>query len=459
MNSIKTLAGLSFGYIFDPEVMESAIAMRPDVIVAQGTSSDSGPSYYGTGKPHFPRENIFRGLESLILAARRLDIPFVMSLGSSGTEKSLDYVLTIVDDIVEKHQLQFKAAVISGEVSKDYLRDKLRAGVAIPSLVKTPALSRLLTSKDIDSAMSIVGQMGPEPVIEALKSGVDGVFTGRALDSGLFMALPMMNGIDKGIAAHFGMVMACGAMAAVPGGIDLLSGEIDKKGFFVIPPNPARQCTPMSLAAHTLYEQPDAGIEYLPGGLLDTTKAVYTQQGRGTRVTGSVWESHDPYTVKLEAAVSRGFRTICLAGVRDPVLLGCLDGVLEKIRASIERQIGLPAEIGYQLDFRVYGRDAVMGGWEQNRSIEGHEVGVLIDVVATTQEKANYVCSMARGDLHMNDYPGRKSTAGNVALAFSPSEVEMGETFGFHIWHLLPLDNPSEPFRTRIREFGGRRKA
>ena len=459
MQSVKTLGGLSFGYIFDPEVIEQAIALRPDIVVAQGTSSDSGPAYYGTGKPHFARENIFRGLESLIVTARKLNIPFVMSLGSAGTDRQLDYVLGIVDDIVEKNNLNFKAAVISGEVDKSYLRDKLRSGVDIPRLVKSPALSPNLTLQDIDSAVAVVGQMGPEPVIEALKSDVDGVFTGRALDSGLFMALPMINGIDKGLAAHFGMVMACGAMAAVPGGIDLLHGEIDKEGFLVLPPNPARQCTPMSLAAHTLYEQPDAGIEYLPGGILDTTQARYTQQLRGTRVTGSRWQTNDPYTVKLEAAVSRGFRTICLAGVRDPNLLACLEFVLEKIRASVEKQIGKPEEVGYQLQFRVYGRDAVMGSWERSARIDGHEVGLVIDVIAGTQEKANYVCSMARGDLHMNDYPGRKSTAGNVALAFSPSEVEMGETFGFHIWHLLPLDNPSEPFRTTVRQFNGRSKA
>jgi len=199
-------------------------------------------------------------------------------------------------------------------------------------------------------------------------------------------------------------------------------------------------------------------LEYLPGGYLDTSKAQYCEVGRGTRVTGSRWETTNPYTVKLEAVVSRGFRSTCLAGVRDPYLLACLDGVLEKIRASVARQIGSPEEVGYQLQFRVYGSNAVMGSWEPSPAIDGHEVGVLIDVVAATQEKASYVCSMARGDLHMNDYPGRKSTAGNVALAFSPSEVEMGETFGFHIWHLLPLDNPLEPFRTTVREFDGKGK-
>ena len=51
-------------------------------------------------------------------------------------------------------------------------------------------------------AERIVALIGPEPVMAALDRGVDGVITGRALDIGLFMALPMLRGIPTAVAAH-----------------------------------------------------------------------------------------------------------------------------------------------------------------------------------------------------------------------------------------------------------------
>ena len=38
---------------------------------------------------------------------------------------------------------------------------------------------------DVEESEHIVSQMGPEPIIEMLKSDVDGIITGRALDIGL----------------------------------------------------------------------------------------------------------------------------------------------------------------------------------------------------------------------------------------------------------------------------------
>jgi hypothetical protein len=42
-----------------------------------------------------------------------------------------------------------------------------------------------------------------------------------------------------------------------------------------------------------------------------------------------------------------------------------------------------------------------------------------------------------------------------VAIAFSPSDIYVGETYVFNIWHLLPLEGEeiSKIFKTRVVEF------
>ena len=63
------------------------------------------------------------------------------------------------------------------------------------------------------------------------------------------------------------------------------------------------------------------------------------------------------------------------------------------------------------------------------------------------------MCAYARGQVHFGEYPGRTSTAGNIATLFSPADVEMGPVYVWSVRHALPLDDPLEPFHRRIIEF------
>jgi len=51
-------------------------------------------------------------------------------------------------------------------------------------------------------------------------------------------------------------------------------------------------------------------------------------------------------------------------------------------------------------------------------------------------------------------YQGRKATAGNLALLYSPSDIPMGPVYSFNIHHLVRVDDPMEPFRVEMREMG-----
>ena len=74
-----------------------------------------------------------------------------------------------------------------------------------------------------------------------------------------------------------------------------------------------------------------------------------------------------------------------------------------------------------------------MGNLEPIQSTKSHEVGIIIDVVAETQEQANTLCSVARSTLLHHGYQGRISTGGNVAFPYSPSDIKVGAVYQFSI--------------------------
>ena len=96
-----------------------------------------------------------------------------------------------------------------------------------------------------------------------------------------------------------------------------------------------------------------------------------------------------------------------------------------------------------------------MGALEPKQEITSHEIGIVIDVVADTQEHANAVCAVARSTLLHYGYPGRIATAGNLAFPFSPSDMKVGPVFVFSVYGLLKGGDPSEMFPCTIEQIGG----
>ena len=78
----------------------------------------------------------------------------------------------------------------------------------------------------------------------------------------------------------------------------------------------------------------------------------------------------------------------------------------------------------------------------------GHEIGVVMEVVAVTQELANAICATARSTMLHYPYAGRKSTAGNLAFLYSPSDIPCGPVYKFSIYHLVEVEDPCELFTT-----------
>ena len=441
---------LGYGGVSD-EIWEASMQWRPDAIFQQGTSSDPGPGYLGTGTSYADRAGIKRDLHRMIVAALDRDIPLLCSLGGGGGNAGLEASLEIVDEIARETRRTFKAAVIASEVSKEFIKARLQEGRTARVLDAHPRLPEYLTSEMVDASKVIVAQMGPEPIMKALDQGVQFVFTGRACDTSLPMALGLRNGFPRGLSLQMAKVLECSGWAI------LRENEIV---FPYLDPSKDMFNSTVGIIAHgVFYERKDpTRPEYMPGGHLDITNAKWEQIEGSTKASGGVWVD-DPYTVKLEGVAMIGYRTICLAGMRDPWLISKVeDGSYlnlahESATAKIS-EAGI-AQSEYRLSYKVYGRDAVMGALEPQKKITSHELGIVADVIGRTPDISRTVCMFARLQILHLAYPGRLTTAGNVAIAFSPSDIYVGETYVFNIWHLLPLDGNEkhEIFETKIVEF------
>jgi hypothetical protein len=75
-----------------------------------------------------------------------------------------------------------------------------------------------------------------------------------------------------------------------------------------------------------------------------------------------------------------------------------------------------------------------------------HEVGILAEVLADDEETSKAVMAMARLALLHSDFPGRKCISGNLAIPFSPSDIPVGQTYEFNLWHIMEIADPLEPF-------------
>jgi len=101
---------------------------------------------------------------------------------------------------------------------------------------------------------------------------------------------------------------------------------------------------------------------------------------------------------------------------------------------------------------RVYGRDAVMGPFEPDPR-PGHEVGILWEVIASTQSLAHSVAaSLSHMALH-NPVPKWDGLISGVAFPFAPPEVDRGPVYEFSLNHLAFPTAPTSLFRTEWRSF------
>jgi hypothetical protein len=424
------------------------------VIGADLASIDPGPYALGSGDLIAGCEGLRRDIRLVLEAAAETGAPLLMgSAGTAGRSEQLDATVEVIETVAHERGLRFRMAVIRADIPREAVRAVLRAGEILPCS-PVPAL----TEQDIDEATGIVAQMGVEPFQRAIGMGAQVVVAGRSCDTSMFAAIPILRGHDRGLAMHMAKLIECASACADPGGRDTSMGVMGDGWFTVESMAPRLTCTPVSVAAHALYETADPFRLEEPGGVIDLTESRYEQiDERWVRVTGSIWRPTERYYVKLEGARLAGHRCIAMGGIRDPRMIVAAEHVAEETRAVVARTFaGTIDPADYTLQFRLYGKDAVLSAAEPDPSLAGvREIFVLIDVVGRTEAIAKTVCGVAKQNyLHLR-YPGILCTNGNIAHPFSPDVLPAGKAYAFNIHHLMPVEDPCALFPIELRDIGG----
>lgn len=451
MKEFKILTPVGIlGYGFPEADFWRGIDAGADVIVIDAGSTDPGPYLLGLGKMLVTPQALERDLRLILAGSNRQKIPVVIgSAGGAGMAMQVDATVDLIRTISRDKGYRLKIAAIYADIDPAVVRERHANGRIVPC-----DSAHEMTAKDIDESVRIVAQMGAEPILEVLRKhpDVDVIVAGRAFDPSLFAAFGMLHDIDPGTYWHMGKIMECGGACAEPKGRVILA-TIRKDSFDLEPMSPNECCTTLSVAAHSLFENTRPDLLGGPGGVLDLNQSQYEQlDERRVRVRGGVFRPTPRYQVKLEGAAIVGYRTVFMGGIRDPILIGQIDQYLETIQARM-RGVFLEMQSGAaRLIFHVYGRNGVMGEMEPLKHVVPHEVGILGEVTAPTQELANAICSDARISVLHWPYPGQIATSGNFAIPLNPPENPIGPVCRFSIYHLMEVESPLELFPFQIVE-------
>ncbi|MBQ3075407.1 MAG: acyclic terpene utilization AtuA family protein [Clostridia bacterium] len=434
---IVALNGL-LGYGYSEEALEIAFSEKVDYLGVDAGSTDPGPYYLGSGKSFTDQGAVKRDLALALPKALEHKAPFIIgTAGGAGSARHVQWLKEILLEIAAEQNLQFKLGIVFSDVSKEYVLEKFESGKIVNMSDEMP-----LTKEAIEESTTIVSQIGIAPILELLDKKADVILCGRACDTAIYAAPCIYNGFDPGLAFHMAKIMECGGMCSEPvAAADVMQAYMYEDHFELRPASPARRCTVDRVAAHTLYEQSNPYLIFEPDGVCDLTDSKFCQADERTvRVSGSVFKEAEQKTLKLEGVKCSGYRTICPATIYDPETVGHFDEiantVIEFVKANTKKTL---PENSYSISFKTN------GGAESS-------LGIIMDIVGQTQEISDTVCALVRSRMLHCDYPGRKSSAGNLAFPFSPSDIHVGAVYEFSVFHLAKTDSLLETARIEIEE-------
>ena len=420
---------------FLEESFEKGLAQNPHFIGCDAGSTDPGPSHLGSGEPAFPREAVRRDLRLMLMGARRLKVPLIIgSTGTAGADPHLAWGYEILKEIAAAENLSFKLALIHAEQDKAYLHQRLHEG-RIKPLQPAPEFNDAV----IDRSAHIVGMMGAEPFQRALAAGADVILAGRSSDTAIFASFAEMHGIPSGIAWHAAKILECGAAAVVNRkSADCMFAWLRQDHFVV--------------ASHSLYENADPYKLIECSGTLDLTESRYEAlNDRSVRVSGSSFAPAARYTVKLEGAELAGYQSIVIGSVRDPFIIRQIDDwttrLIERIHARVKQVYGERLQPDqYVINIRIYGKNGTMGPLEPVKEIRSHELCLLIEVTAPSQEVASSIAGIVRHQgLHL-PIPEWSGLITALACPYNPAHLDRGAVYRFNVNHIVEPDDPHEMF-------------
>ena len=438
----------ALGLGYDTEALERGIANKPDLIAIDGGSTDSGPSYLGRGVSKYARSSTKLEWAGLMDAAHRAGCPLVIgTAGTCGAGSAVDWLLDITKEVLAETGRSAKIAVLKSDQDLNVVAEGFQSGRVTP-LPAAPEIDDNI----IRSCTNLVALAGAEQISAALATGADIVIAGRTTDTAIIAALPIERGVDAGAAWHAAKIGECGALCATNPQSGVLQIDFEGDGFVLTPLADGANATPHTVSAHMLYENSDPFYLYEPGGALDVTKTRYDAvDERRVRVTGSVWNVSDAYTVKLEGARVAGYQTIAMALLRDKRYVAnaraWADDIIAKCtEKALQRTTAGPDD--FSIEIRLIGQNATLGELE-SRVGDPVEIGALGIVTARTQAHASEIGKLLNPYL-LHHPLTREEEQPTFAFPFSPAEIDRGAIYEFCLNHVMRLDDPMEAFSLEV---------
>lgn len=424
---------------------------NPDFILCDSGSDDIGPGPLGADISTSMKVTQVHDLELMFVAARKLGVPMIIgSSGDTGTNSRVDLYVDIIKDLAKKHGVpKFKLGYFYSEVDKQYLRDKMAKGEKIEGLDGRSDL----TKDELEKTDRVVAVAGVHPFMKLMEMGADVIIGGRSSDVAVFAAPAIYNGFPESESYYLGKVLECASFCCEPyGGKESVLGTISANDVKVKAMLPTQRCTIASVAGHAMYERTNPYYEYVAGGMLDMSNCVYEQYDEKTcRITGPKFVPiQGKVKVKLEGSGKVGERFIGMVGIRDPYSIKNIDKMIDWARSQVVEKFG---ETGYELDYKVFGKNGVMGAWEPVKEIKSHELCVVVEGVAPTKEMAEEITMTGTRMMFYARLPEVKGTAGSVA--FIVDEVlPATAAYEWTMDHTVAVDDPMELFPVKVIEVG-----
>jgi hypothetical protein len=281
----------------------------------------------------------------------------------------------MVRDIAREDGLYFRLASIRADMPRLLVREPVRTGRVTPIDGMAP-----LSEADIGETSHLVGQMGTKAFYRALLAEADVVIASRACDTAVFAAVPALLGCT-------------GPPCTWP-----RSSNAPRSAGFQAAASPSRKACCSS--GPRAMKRSTTGAPGSPARS-GSPPPAHGQAGRlspGRRARG-------PAVRLLRPAVIARIRNI-LAEVTEVVRgLACRDDSED-----------------YRLIFRVYGIDGVYP-WPAPPNPMPREIFILGECVTPSAERAGAVVRTTKQYVLQHGFPGRLSTAGNVAFPFAPPEL------------------------------------
>ncbi|MEK7876427.1 MAG: acyclic terpene utilization AtuA family protein, partial [Pseudomonadota bacterium] len=371
-----------------------------------------------------------------------------------GGDVHLEWFVAILKKIAAAENLGFKLAVIHSEQNKDYLKKRLREGRIRP-LDPAPEFNEQVIAR----SERIVGMMGAEPYTRALAAGAEVVIAGRSSDTAIFAAIPIEHGFPEGLAWHAGKILECGAASVVQRTTpDCMFAWLRKDHFVVESPNPAYRCSPQSIASHSLYENADPFMLVECSGTLDLTHCTYEAVNEcAVKVAGSEFIAAERYTVKLEGAEKVGYQSIIIGSIRDPFIIRQIDDWVERLKARIGVRVTQvygdklkPSD--YLVNIRIYGKNGTMGPLEPVKVIRSHELCLVFEITAPTQDVASSIAGVVRHQALHLPIPEWSGLITALACPYNPAHLDRGAVYRFNVNHVVEPDTPYEMFPMQLFE-------